>query len=99
MQVKSSNGKTSYEVTSTSCTCGDYENRQKYINGRCKHMIEHFPQTIDGCYKKGLEFFRGGVNVEDALERFDEGIIKTWINTGHICKIFKSGKWKYLLLE
>ena len=99
MQVLSSNGKTFYEVTPNSCTCPDFRFRQAGSGGRCKHMIKCFsPQQIE-FGKDKIDFFKDGVSVADALEKYNEIDVKSWISYGYIAKIFRRGKWYYFLLE
>lgn len=94
MKVKSDSNDRMYEVTPHSCTCADYIYRQAKVGGRCKHMIKAFYTDTSVDDKNMREFFKDGVSIDDAYNRYEDKI-DLWLKTGEICK----HRGKFVLLE
>lgn len=102
MKVISTSKTKFYEVTAHSCSCPDFVYRQAKVGGKCKHMLKYFyPETIGEVATEDFESlkqFKEGIELGDAYDKFGNKVDK-WLNNHEICKVFKSGKWIFYLLE
>ena len=93
-----------YEVTQNFCTCPHYRHRMAKIGGQCKHMKKLFSkeEQIKDVEKEigdvdwRNDFRNGGMDMDEAHNKYSDIKIKLWLETG---EIFKTKNNKFLLLE
>lgn len=101
--IISSDRKTIYQVTQSSCTCADFMYRQARINGRCKHMIKCFGEIIDTTTndidKLSKLFKPNGLDFDKAYDLIGDEKVKQMIDAHIICKSPIKGDFRFILLE
>ena len=100
--VLSSDKRTVYNVTETSCTCADYMFRQAKVQGRCKHMNKLFftfePSDEFEFKEEFKSFFKNGADFDASYNQFGDNIDK-WIKMNLICVSKHTGRRMFYLLE
>ena len=100
--IISSDKKTVYNVTDTSCTCPDYMFRQSKSGGKCKHMIKYFytfEQANEVEIKEEIkQFFKGGVQFDVAYNQYGEEVDE-WLKKNILCISKHTGRSMFYLLE
>jgi len=102
VSVLSSDKKTVYQVTETSCTCADYMFRHAKVGSRCKHIIKHFFTFEDTNKVEFTEeiktFFKNGADFDATYNQYGDKVDE-WIKQSLICKSKHTGKSMFYLLE
>lgn len=94
---------TKYGTTDSYCGCPDYLYRQAKIGGSCKHMIYSIQKknTVQTKISPDCKFnpddFRGlGMELQEAGDKYGDGVLKKWQRIGDIYLDKKRMRWRIL---
>ena len=100
--VLSSDKKTVYNVTETSCTCPDFMFRHARAGSRCKHILKYFftfePADEFEFKEEIKQEFKDGMFDLAAYMKYGDNIDK-WVKMNLICSSKHTGKRMFYLLE
>jgi len=89
VQIKSSNGTTTYDVNilEMSCTCPHYLYRMKAMGGVCKHIKQALDQasvTTEHKTEEALDFLETNTNAVDFVDKFGEDLLNHFKRVGQV---------------
>ena len=100
--ILSSDKRTVYNVTETSCTCPDFMFRHAKAGSRCKHINKlffTFEPADEFEFKEEFKLrFKDGLPFDDAYVLHGDNIDK-WVKMSLICESKHTGKRIFYLLE
>ena len=99
VSILSSDKKTVYQVTETSCSCPDYVFRHAKNKTICKHIKKlFFTFEPSDEFEEYKQQFKDGLDFDDGYVLHGDNIDK-WLKMSLICESKHTGKRMFYLLE